>query len=118
MKLIFLATFITLSASMSFAEDPAYEAGSDRSEKVALDKANVSLIEALSKQPNLNCRMEKLEENGKTLVGFFSEGRVSKFIVHIDCKGSEQMKDQVYSLIGTLDKSAILIDSLERNVGP
>jgi hypothetical protein len=121
--LILPAIAVGLLFSMNgFAKDyesiADFEAGTKRSEVVASNSAVKAMTKALSKQPSIECHLETLPSNvsgPKVLVGFFTEEGVGKFVVGINCVGSEEMGDERYDLVGILGDGGILIESLERN---
>ncbi len=116
-SLFVLALFVSTSAfAQSYEEIAEYEAGTERSEGVANDRAVRGIVTSLSRQPSLSCSLKTLagQDGEKVLVGFFSKGGVTKFVVGIQCAGSDEMDSQKYDLVGIAGDGGKLIESLTK----
>jgi hypothetical protein len=115
-KMIFTNMVSMMICAIGFAADVEYEAGTNRARAIAKNGAVKTVVSALSQQPSLECFMETLGHPPvsalQVLVGFYVENSVSKFVVGVNCIGSEEMGDQRYEINGIRGDGGILIESV------
>ncbi|NJL23785.1 MAG: hypothetical protein HC902_00450 [Calothrix sp. SM1_5_4] len=113
---IALCATILLSSLNAFAIETEDEAGTPRAKRVANDKSVVGLIAALSKQPDMICSPDTLGNapisQVHTLVSFYLENGISKFLVGVKCTGNEQTGDLRYEIKGILGDGGNIIESV------